>query len=39
MKAIKQYPNYFVTEEGLIFSSKTNKFLNAKRRIKLQKMS
>ena len=27
MKAIKQYPNYFVTEEGLVFSSKTNKFL------------
>jgi hypothetical protein len=27
MKEIKQYPNYFVTEEGLVFSSKTNKFL------------
>jgi hypothetical protein len=27
MKAIKKYPNYFVTEEGLVFSSKTNKFL------------
>ena len=27
MKAIKQYPKYFVTEEGLVFSSKTNKFL------------
>lgn len=27
MKAIKQYPDYFVTEEGLVFSSKTNKFL------------
>lgn len=27
MKAIKQYPNYFVTKEGLVFSSKTNKFL------------
>ena len=27
MKALKQYPNYFVTEEGLVFSSKTNKFL------------
>jgi len=27
MKEIKKYPNYFVTEEGLIFSSKTNKFL------------
>ena len=27
MKQIKKYPNYFVTEEGLIFSSKTNKFL------------
>jgi hypothetical protein len=27
MKAIKQYPNYFVTKEGLVFSSKTKKFL------------
>lgn len=27
MKEIKQYPNYFVTKEGLVFSSKTNKFL------------
>lgn len=27
MKAIKKYPNYFVTKEGLVFSSKTNKFL------------
>jgi len=27
MKEIKKYPNYFVTEEGLVFSSKTNKFL------------
>jgi hypothetical protein len=27
MKEIKQYPNYFVTEEGLVFSSKTNRFL------------
>jgi len=27
MKEIKQYPNYFITEEGLVFSSKTNKFL------------
>ena len=27
MKAIKQHPKYFVTEEGLVFSSKTNKFL------------
>lgn len=27
MKAIKQFPNYFVTKEGLVFSSKTNKFL------------
>jgi hypothetical protein len=27
MKEIKKYPSYFVNEEGLIFSSKTNKFL------------
>jgi hypothetical protein len=27
MKAIKQYPNYSVTEEGLVFSSKTKRFL------------
>jgi hypothetical protein len=27
MKEIKKYPNYFVTKEGLVFSSKTNKFL------------
>ena len=27
MKQIKNYPNYFVTEEGLVFSSKTNKYL------------
>ena len=27
MKQIKEYPNYFVTEEGLVFSSKTNKYL------------
>lgn len=27
MKKIKQYPDYFVTKEGLVFSSKTNKFL------------
>lgn len=27
MKQIKKYPNYFVTKEGLVFSSKTNKFL------------
>jgi hypothetical protein len=27
MRQIKNYPNYFVTEEGLVFSSKTNKFL------------
>ena len=27
MKEIKKYPNYFVTKKGLVFSSKTNKFL------------
>lgn len=27
MRQIKNYPNYFVTEEGLVFSSKTNKYL------------
>lgn len=27
MKVIKQYKKYFVTKEGLVFSSKTNKFL------------
>lgn len=27
MKEIKKYPCYFVTKEGLVFSSKTNKFL------------
>ena len=27
MKEIEKYPNYFVTEEGLVFSSKTNRFL------------
>ena len=27
MKEIKKYPNYFITEEGLVFSSKTNKYL------------
>ena len=27
MKQIDKYPNYFVTEEGKVFSSKTNKFL------------
>jgi len=27
MKELKKYPKYFVTEEGLVFSSKTNKFL------------
>ena len=27
MKELKNYNNYFVTEEGLVFSSKTNKFL------------
>ena len=27
MKAIEKYPNYFVTEEGLVFSSKTKKNL------------
>ena len=26
MKEIEKYTNYFVTEEGLVFSSKTNKF-------------
>ena len=27
MKQIKKYPNYYATKEGLIFSSKSNKFL------------
>lgn len=27
MKQIKKYPDYYVTEEGLVFSKKTNKFL------------
>lgn len=27
MKQIEKYPDYFVTKEGLVFSSKTNKFL------------
>ena len=27
MKQIEKYPSYFVTKEGLIFSSKTNKYL------------
>jgi len=27
MKQIEKYPNYYATEEGLVFSSKTNKFL------------
>jgi hypothetical protein len=27
MKPIEKYPNYFVTKEGLVFSTKTNKFL------------
>lgn len=27
MKQIKNYPNYYVTKEGLVFSSKSNKFL------------
>lgn len=27
MKQIKKYPNYYVTKEGLVFSSKSNKFL------------
>ena len=27
MRQIKKYPDYYVTEEGLIFSKKTNKFL------------
>lgn len=27
MKQIKKYPDYYVTKEGLVFSSKTNKFL------------
>ena len=27
MKQIKKYPNYYATKEGLVFSSKSNKFL------------
>jgi hypothetical protein len=27
MKQIEKYPDYYATEEGLVFSSKTNKFL------------
>ena len=27
MKEIKKYPNYFVTEQGLVFSKKRNKYL------------
>ena len=27
MKQIKKYPNYYVTKEGLVFSSKSNKYL------------
>ena len=27
MEQIKKYPNYFITKDGLVFSSKTNKFL------------
>ena len=27
MRQIKKYPDYYVTEEGLVFSKKTNKFL------------